>query len=118
MVDYMTEGTPIAKTIGQCNDLKMFQKVVKLSGKYWRAWHEGNYMSEKCYRVFASRDTTATYIGKCKERGATIEKFANTPDHCFVDNGDINSKKCPKYLDKNWYINLAKDRLIQYGVEV
>lgn len=118
MVDYMTNGTPVEKTIRDCDELVMFQKVVKLSGKYWRAWHNGKFMAEKCYRVFASKDRNETYIGKCKEKGATIEKFANTPDRCFVDNGSIKGKKIPLNLDKNWYINLAKDRLAQYGVEV
>lgn len=118
MVDYMVNGISVEKTIGDCNDLIMFQKVVKLSGKYWRAWHNGKYMAEKCYRVFASKNKDATYIGKCKSQGATIEKFANTPDHCFIDNGSIKGEKCPDNLDKRWYINLAKDRLAQYGVEV
>lgn len=115
-VDYMTKGVPVEKTINECSELKMFQKVVKLSGKYWRAWHNGEYMAEKCYRVFATPGVTDTYIGKCKEPGATIEKFANTPDHCFIDNGDVNGKECPTYLDKQWYIDLAKERLKQYGV--
>lgn len=118
MVDYMVNGTPVEKTIGDCDELIMFQKVVKLSGKYWRAWRDGKYMAEKCYRVFASKKSTDSYIGKCKEKGATIEKFANTADHCFVDNGNIKGKKCPSHLNKNWYINLAKERLSQYGVEV
>lgn len=118
MVDYMTNGTPVEKTILDCDELIMFQKVVKLSGKYWRAWHNGKFMAEKCYRVFASKDRNETYIGKCKQSGATIEKFANTPEHCFIDNGSIKGKKCPDYLDVLWYINLAKERLSQYGVEV
>lgn len=118
MVDYMTNGTPVEKTIRDCDELIMFQKVVKLSGKYWRAWHGGKFMAEKCYRVFASKDKNETYIGKCKQPGATIEKFANTPNHCFVDNGNIKGKKRPDYLDVLWYINLAKERLAQYGVEV
>lgn len=118
MIDYMVNGTPVEKTICDCDELIMFQKVVKLSGKYWRAWHDGKYMTEKCYRVFASKNSSNSYIGKCKEKGATIEKFANTPDRCFVDNGSIKGKKIPLNLDKNWYINLAKDRLAQYGVEV
>lgn len=118
MVDYMTNGTPVEKTICDCDELIMFQKVVKLSGKYWRAWHGGKFMAEKCYRVFASKDRNETYIGKCKQSGATIEKFANTPNHCFVDNGNIKGKKRPDYLDVLWYINLAKERLSQYGVEV
>lgn len=116
MVDYMVNGTPVEKTIGDCDELIMFQKVVKLSGKYWRAWHNGKYMSEKCYRVFASKNNYDTYIGKCKKEGATIEKFANTPDRCFIDNSNINDKKVPSNLDKNWYINLTKERLAQYGV--
>lgn len=118
MVDYMTNGTPVEKTIRDCDELIMFQKVVKLSGKYWRAWHNGKFMAEKCYRVFASKDRNETCIGKCKQSGATIEKFANTPEHCFIDNGSIKGKKCPDYLDVLWYINLAKKRLSQYGVEV
>ena len=118
MVDYMVDGIPIIKTIRDCDELIMFQKVVKLSEKYWRAWHNGKYMAEKCYRVFASKNTSDSYIGKCKSQGATIEKFANTPDRCFIDNGNIKGKKCPDHLDKNWYINLAKERLQQYGVKV
>lgn len=116
MVDYMTKGTPVEKTIANCDELKMFQKVVKLSGKYWRAWHNGNYMTEKCYRVFASKNNDDTYVGKCKSKGATIEKFGNTSDHCFIDNGNINGKECPMHLDKRWYVSLAKERLMQYGV--
>lgn len=116
LVDYMTKGTPVETTIEDCDELIMFQKVVKLSGKYWRAWHRGNYMAEKCYRVFASRKSSDTYIGKCKQEGATIEKFGNTPEHCFIENGDINEKDVPSNLDRRWYVNLAKERLAQYGV--
>lgn len=117
MVDYMTNRIPVEQTIEECNDLKMFQKVVKLSGKYWAVWHNGDYSFDKCHRVFASLMASDTYIGKCKEKGATIEKFANTPENCFIDNGSINSKKVPPKLDKAWYIRLAKERLQQYGVK-
>lgn len=118
MVEYMVNSTPVEKTIYGCNDLKMFQKVVKLSGKYWRTWHNGKYMTEKCYRVFASKDVKDSYIGKCKTEGATIEKFGNTPEHCFIDNSSVNGKSVPNKLDRDWYVNLAKERLIQYGVNI
>lgn len=118
LVDYMVSRIPIEKTIDECTELKMFQKVVKLSGKYWRVWHNGRYFVEKCYRVFASKSFDDTYIGKCKSKGATIEKFGNTPDHCFVDNDNVNEKKAPYRLDKRWYIELAKERLRQYGVDI
>ncbi len=116
LVDYMTKGIPVETTIRNCKELKMFQKVIKLSGKYWRTWHNNKYMSEKCYRVFASTRISDTYIGKCKSKGATIEKFGNTPDHCFIDNTNVNDKIIPDYLDYQWYIDLANKRLKQYGV--
>lgn len=116
LIDYMTKNVPVETTIKNCKDLIMFQKVVKLSGKYWRSWHNGKYMTEKCHRVFASLNPADTYIGKCKKQGATIEKFGNTPDHCFIDNTNVNDKQIPNYLDHQWYIDLAKKRLKQYGV--
>ena len=118
MIDYMVKNIPVETTINNCDELKMFQKVVKLSGKYWRAWHNQKYMTEKCYRVFASNNSSDTYIGKCKKEGATIEKFANTPEHCFIENRNINGETVPAKLNKQWYIALAKERLKQYGVEV
>lgn len=117
LVDYMTKGTSVEKTVNDCNDLIMFQKVFKLTGKYWRTWHNGEYMTEKCHRVFASSDKKDTYMGKCKKKGATIEKFGNSPDHCFIENGNVKGLKVPKKLDRNWYIDLAKKRLNQYGVD-
>lgn len=118
LVNYMVSRIPVEKTIKECTELKMFQKVVKLSGKYWRVWHNGQYFVEKCYRVFASKSFDDTYIGKCKSKGATIEKFGNTPEHCFIDNDDVNGKEVPYKLDKRWYIELARERLRQYGVDI
>ena len=118
LVNYMTKSIPVDATINECNDLIMFQKVVKLTGKYWAVWHNGDFVFDKCHRVFASTNPNDTYIGKCKKKGATIEKFGNTPDRCFLDDGDVHDKKVPKNLDKQWYIDLACHRLEQYGIEV
>lgn len=118
MVDFMVNGTPIEKTVNDCDELIMFQKVVKLSGKYDYVEHNREKYSYKCYRVFASRVRTDGQILKCKvlPRGDKKDKFANTPDHCFIDNSNINGKKVPGNLDRQWYIDLAKERLTQYGV--
>lgn len=128
MVDYMVKGTPVEKTIGGCDELIMFQKVVKLSRKYDYVEHNGTRYGFKCYRVFASKNRSDGQILKCKYVKDILsdalplpdkkDKFANTPDHCFIDNGDINGKKIPSNLDKRWYINLTKERLAQYGVKV
>lgn len=116
LVGYMTNSVSVEDTINGCNELIMFQKIVKLSGKYKYGWHNGQILNEKTYRVFASNDENDSYVGKQKIDGATVEKFANTPDHAFIDNGDIKEKKVPGKLNKSWYINLAKERLKQFGV--
>lgn len=116
MIDFMTKGIPIETTINECDDLIMFQKIVKLSGKFKHAVHNGRILAEKCFRVFASIYDHDTYIGKQKTNGATIEKFANTPDHCFIVNDDVKTRKVGARLDKQWYIDLANERLEQFGV--
>lgn len=116
MIEYMVHNTSIDKTINECNDLIMFQKIVKLSGKFKYSVHNGKILSEKCFRVFASTRESDTYIGKQKTDGATIEKFANTPDHCFIVNENVKDMKITENLDKQWYIDLTKKRLEQFGV--
>ncbi len=116
MVDYMVDGIAPEKTIGDCTDLKDFQKIVKLSSKYRYAWHNGSKLSEKTFRVFASRNLSDGYIGKQKDDGYTIEKFANTPDHCFIVNGDVNDAPAPEGLDKDYYLAMTYKRLEQFGM--
>lgn len=119
IVNYLIYKLPIEKTIGECTELLKFQKIVKVSSKYLCGWHNGKKLMDKTFRVFASKDSTDTYIGKQKSKGATIEKFANTPEHCFIDNEDIKDKQVPQRLDKQWYINLTKQRIKEkFGIEI
>ena len=97
------------------SDLIDFQKIVKLSGKYEHVEHNGKPYSYKCYRVFASKRDNDGKILKCRS-GSNPAKFGITPDHCFVENDDITKAKVTEHLDREWYINLAKDRLYQYGI--
>lgn len=116
IVNYIVKGIPVETTIFGCNELQKFQKLVKLSGKYSYVVHNNIRYSYKCYRVFASRKNTDSYIGKCKSEGATIEKFANTPEHCFINNDSVIGVETPSKLDKLWYVELANERLRQFGV--
>lgn len=117
MIDFMVHGIPVEKTVYECQDLIMFQKIVKLSGKFKCAIHNDEILNEKCFRVFASLDESDTYIGKQKEGNRTIEKFANTPEHCFIANTEVRKTKVPNRLDKRWYIDMANERLTQFGVK-
>lgn len=116
MVDYMINGKPIEQSIYECKDFSKFQMAVKVSGNYEFAVYNGNVINGKCHRVFASKCEEDGGIFKSKGAGKTNEKFANTPDHCFIYNGNINNKRVPRRLDKDWYIALADKRLRQYGV--
>ena len=116
MVDYMTENIPVGVTINNCDDLVMFQKIVKISGKYMHGLHNGQVLNDKTFRVFASVDNKDTSIYKVKNLDKNPEKFANTPEHCFIDNSDIKNKKVPDKLDRSWYIDLTNERLKQFGV--
>ena len=113
---YMIHGTPVETTIGDCNELIKFQKIVKVSKKYLHGYHGDSRMDERCFRVFASNNPTDGKIGKQKEVGATVEKFANTPDRCFIVNAAVQGVAVDSRLDKQWYINLARKRLKQFGV--
>lgn len=112
--EYMINGTPVEETINNCDELIQFQKIVKLSGKYDYASHNRRKYTNKCYRVFASSSESDGIIYKCKT-GGKADKFANTPESCFLNNGDIIGVKVPPELDKQWYIDLAHERLRQFG---
>lgn len=116
LIDYMLHGTHPADTINECSDLIMFQKIVKLTSKYSHVMHNGTEYHYKCYRVFASKRFGDGQITKCKMN--RYEKFANTPENCFIDNSDITNRPVPDELDRSWYINLAVERLNQFGIEV
>lgn len=141
LVDYMVNKIPVEQTINNCNDLIMFQKLVKLSGKYNWVEHEqgtGQVMkvtkhrdgtrtetwsypdtqkyTYKCYRVFASNRKTDGRLLKRKRIKPKGEKFGNTPDHSFIYNDSVVGVTVPLELDRQWYIDLAKKRLKQFGI--
>jgi hypothetical protein len=120
--NYMIFGTPVEVTINSCTDFRKFQKIVKLSNKYRWVEHErasGNIKYDnKAYRVFASADCRDGRILKCKptDKGDKKDKFGNTPDRCFIFNGDLSGEAIPDKLDRQYYIKLAKKRLEDFGV--
>lgn len=116
LVEYMVHGVPVEDTIAADDDLIDYQRVVKVSGKYKYGVHGHERLTDRCFRVFASTRESDGMIGRVKAGEAKPEKFGNTSEHSFIDNGDVHGKKCPEYLDKNWYIQLAKTRLAQFGV--
>ena len=146
LVNYMVHKIPVEQTIYECDDLIDFQSIAKLSDAYDYVEHEHgpSHMEQKynkqgrkagkklvydgrerstnkAYRVFASKDPLDGRLLKCRtlNDGTYQEaKFGKTPDKCFIVNDDITGMKCPEKLDKEWYIDYAKRRLEQFGIEV
>lgn len=139
VVDAIVKGTPVKQTILNCNELKEFQMVKKISSKYDCILYGGFYVTEKrinpktgkmktytelkgnrqvlpekCVRVFASTD--ANDGGVWKRKGEQIAKVEGTPEHCFIWNDEVNGVTVPKKLDKQWYIDTATKRLKDFGV--
>lgn len=120
LVDYMVKGVSVKDTVYGCDELWAFQKIVKVSSKYECAWHNGHELSEKTLRVFASKNTDDTHVGKVKVKktGRVIEKFANTPTHAFINNDTLHDVECPPFLDKDYYVTLAVKRLEGFGIVI
>ena len=115
MREYMINGTPVEDTINNCDELIEFQKIVKLSSKYAKVEWNGKQFTNKCYRVFATTFRQCGSICKIKTNKANAEKFANTPYYCYLVNDDIRGRKTFSHLDRQWYIDLAHERLRQFG---
>lgn len=111
IVERLIHGVPVETTINDCKSLKDFQKIVKVSGKYMHALHGDKILNEKTLRVFASTDPKDQGVFKVKSLDKNPEKFALTPERCFIENDDISEKRIPRKLDRSWYIELAKTRL-------
>lgn len=142
LVDYMVRGIPVEKTINDCNDLKEFQMVRRISklyskilhGGYWDSYQAINPSSgrmktfkrfvgqrkelkERCIRCFASVDVNDGGLWKVKGKDK-IEKLEGTPEHSFIWNDSVNGVSVPAKLDKQWYINTARKRLNDFGVKI
>lgn len=135
LVDFMVRGIPVEKTIQDCNDLKEFQLVTKISSKfthiiYGCTYHydktvepplliydqPGQALNEKCIRVFASKNPHKGGVFKVAAKTGKPMKIANSPEHCFLYNDEVNGVSCPPELDKQWYVEMALKRLKDFGL--
>lgn len=119
LMEYFINGVPVEVTINEAKYLIDFQKVVKVSSKYKYALHGDKKLNEKILRVFASKNYSDKGVYKINSKGKP-EKIAGTPEHCFIENGDVNGKRISRKLDRSWYIDVAKKRIVDFvgdGIE-
>lgn len=120
IVNYLAEGITPDVTIDECDDIRLYQIISKMGGSYSKCFHEVNGHQEdiqKVNRVYASKDTRYGTIKKFKiEKGKErYDSVAGLPEHCIIDNSNeltIND------IDKQWYIDIAIDRTVDFLVGV
>lgn len=139
--NYMVHGTPIRDTVYKSTQLIDFQMICKISNKYEHLLHGariikekkinpetgrmktfeyfvgGRVLREKCVRVFASTNLDGgLWVHAEKKATGNYDKFTDTPENCFIDNEDIHGKEPPVYLDREWYVKKAEERLKGFGI--
>lgn len=115
MVEFFVNKTPVETTINNCDDLKEFQMIKKISNKYLHIKHGDKTLNERTIRCFASLRQRDGGLFKKHAETETYVKIEGTPEHAFIYNGNVNNKKAPRYLDKQWYIDVANKRLLDFG---
>lgn len=110
VVEYFVNGVDPTEYIMKEDNMMRFMKTYKLSSKYSHAIYNDEVLTDKVYRVFASRSRKDGIVYKCKE-GGKPEKFASCPEHCKIVNGNIQGMKTPKWLDKQAYIDMVWDKI-------
>lgn len=116
LVDYMIKGIPVERTISECQELREFQLVSRISSKYTHILYGDKPIKERCIRIFASKDPSDPGVKKVHATRKTAAKLTNSPEHCFIFNDDVKGARVPEKLNKQWYIDLANKRLSDFGV--
>ena len=116
VVDRLVKDIPIEDTISGCDELWRFQMVKRASSKYRCLMHGYTVLAEKTVRAFASKRLADDSLYKVHKNGS-IAKVGGTPEHCRLVNGEVKGAKVPDWLDRQWYINLAYDRITKFIVK-
>lgn len=115
LVERLLHDVPVEKTINECQNIHYFQQIAKFGSSYASAFHEvdGERVPvQKVNRVYAAKDDRFGTVKKVRPNGK-VEKIASLPDHCIIDN---ENRLTVDQIDKQFYIDLANERVNQYLV--
>lgn len=115
VVERLLHDVPVEKTISECRNIFYFQQIAKFGSSYASAFHEVNgerVPVQKVNRVYAAKDERFGTVKKVRPNGKA-EKIASLPEHCIIDN---ENRLTVDQIDKQFYIDLANERVEQYLV--
>lgn len=114
LVDFMVRNIPIEQTIEEEKNLMDFQMIARASSKYKGLMLGDELLDVKTARVFATK-CGGKGLFKISKRTGKPEKVANTPENAKIVNDDVHEMIVPSWLDRDFYIELAKKRLQDFG---
>ena len=113
LVNYFMNGIPVEDNINKETDVTKFQIIAKTGSTYSGTFHEvdGKKVDvQNVNRVYATNNKKYGTVKKVKANGRE-DKIAGLPDHAIIDNlGEMTLDD----IDKSFYIELAKDRIVDY----
>ena len=107
---------PVEKTINECNDIFQFQMVAKpVKGTIGAVAYKDGVATEvqRVNRIYASADHTNEKVYWTTELG-NGRVVTECPEHAVVDN---NNQLTMKDIDKQWYIEVANERVQNFLAE-
>lgn len=113
MGEYFLYGTAPETTINNATDILDFQMLLRNGRTYDFGIAEtpfGEQPIQRVNRVYASKDKRYGMLYKCKNDGKR-DKMPSCPPHSIVDN---ENKLTLDDIDKQFYINLANERILNY----
>lgn len=125
IVDYLLYDKSIEETIKRTDlPLLKYQVIKKLGSMYddivlYKYNSDGEIIYDrnvnKVNRILAIDDESYGKLMKKHNKKTTYDSVEGCPEHCLVLNSDIRDMTSGDIaLDFNWYIELAKDRIIEF----
>lgn len=111
VADYFVKGTPVEKTILECDNLFEFQIIAKAGRKYRQVYHvvDGDKNPvQKVNRVYSTSDKRYGKLYKVHAETNSTAKIESLPEHCIIDN---DNHLTIEDIDKTFYIEMAQKRI-------
>ena len=118
IINYFMYHTPVEDTIDDCDDILEFQIISHASSKYSEAYHEidGEMVPiQRTNRVYATKDQKYGKLYKKHKTVGNMVKQQSLPEHCIIDNAN---ELTITDIDKQFYIDLAKKRINDFGGKI
>lgn len=114
MIECFARGASIEDTINSNNNIFDYQIIAQAGSKYSRAYQliDGKEVPiQKVNRVYATSNKSLGRLYKVKAENGSVAKIESLPENCIIDNRNelsIND------VDKTFYIDMAKKRIIDF----